>query len=183
MNLTMSGAALLLLCASATRVEAQGVASSFDQLAVLVNPGDKITVVDITGGETKGRIEKLSPDRLTLVTPAGSRELGEADVALIRQRRDDSLKNGAIIGAVAGTVYYVTLAALLWSSDGGDVIVSTVVRGAVTAAALGAAAGVGIDALVRSLQVIYRKVPGENRVSVSPLLGHGYRGAVITVKF
>src|SRR5262245_40759034 len=184
MNLTMwGGAVLLLLSVGAARVGAQGVASSFDQLAVLVNPGDKITVVDVTGKEAKGRIEKLSRDKLTLVTTAGSWELGEADVALIRQRRDDSLKNGAVIGAVAGTVYYATLAALFWSSDGGDVIVSTVVRGGVTAAGLGAAAGVGIDALVRSLQVIYRKAPGENSVSVAPLLGHGHRGAAITVKF
>ena len=39
--LTTGGAVFLLLCAGGTRVEAQGVASSFDQLAVLVKPGDK----------------------------------------------------------------------------------------------------------------------------------------------
>ena len=72
-HLTMSGVVFLLLCAGGTRVEAQEVASSFDQLAVLVKPGDKITVVDVTGRKTEGRIGKLSRDTLTLVTPAGPR--------------------------------------------------------------------------------------------------------------
>jgi hypothetical protein len=40
--LTIGGAVLLLLCAGGTRVEAQGGASSFDQLGVLVQPGYKI---------------------------------------------------------------------------------------------------------------------------------------------
>jgi hypothetical protein len=184
MNLTMAGAAFLLLCAGPTRVEAQDVASSFDQLSVLVKPGDKVTVVDGTGNKTDGRIGALSRERLTLVTPAGPREFGEVDVAMIRQRRDDSLKNGAIIGAVAGTAYYITLAAIFSRySDGGDMIVSTAVIGGVMFAGLGAAAGVGIDALITRRQVIYRKAPGEKTVSVSPLLGHGRRGAAVTVRF
>ena len=101
-QLTIGGVLFLLLCAGGTRVEAQQVASSFDQLLVLVKPGDKITVIDVTGRETKGRIGGLSRDALILVTSAGPRQLGEVDVAAISQRRDDSLTNGAIIGAVAG---------------------------------------------------------------------------------
>ena len=61
----------LLLCAGGTRVGAQGVASSFDQLGVLVKPGDKISLVDVTGREAEGRIAKLSRDTLTLATEAG----------------------------------------------------------------------------------------------------------------
>jgi hypothetical protein len=182
-TLTVGGAVLLLLCAGGTRVEAQGVASSFDQLGVLVKPGDKISVVDVTGGEAEGRIGKLSRDALTLLTEAGPRQFGAVDVAKIRQRRGDSLTNGAIIGAVAGTAYFVTMGALLSDSDGGDVIVSTAIAGGVLFAGMGAAAGVGIDALITRRQVIYRKPAGENRVSVSPLFGHGRRGAAVTVKF
>ena len=44
-------------------------------------------------------------------------------------------------------------------------------------------AGVGIDALITRRQMFYRKPAGENRVSVSPLFGHGRRGAAVTVKF
>jgi hypothetical protein len=41
-QLTIGGVVCLLLCAGGTRVEAQEVAPSFDQLAVLVKPGDTI---------------------------------------------------------------------------------------------------------------------------------------------
>ena len=181
--LTIGGAAFLLLCAGGTRVEAQGVASSFDQLGVLVKTGDKISVVDVTGREAEGRIGKLSRETLTLVTEAGPRQFGEVEVATVRQRRGDSLKNGAIIGAVAATGYFLTMAALLGDSDGGDVIIGTAVAGGVLFVGMGAAAGVGIDALITRRQVIYQKPAGKNSVSVSPLFGHGRRGAALTVKF
>jgi hypothetical protein len=175
--------AFLLLGAGGTRVEAQDVASSFDQLTVLVKPGDKITAVDVNGRETKGRIGKLSRDALILVTSAGPRQLREVDVATISQRRGDSLMNGAIIGAVAGTAYFITAAALLRDSDGGEVIVPTAIAGGVLFAGLGAAAGVGIDALISRRQVIYQKPAGRSSVSVSPVFGLGRRAAAVTVKF
>jgi hypothetical protein len=60
MNPMAIGAAVLLLVgAGGTRVEAQAVASSFDQLIVLVKPGDKITVVDVAGRRAEGRIANL----------------------------------------------------------------------------------------------------------------------------
>jgi hypothetical protein len=181
--LTIGGAVFVLLCAGGTRVEAQGVASSFDQLGVLVQPGDTINVVDVTGKEAEGRIAKLSRDTLALLTEAGPRQFDEVEVATIRQRRGDSLMNGAIIGAVAGTAYALTALALLKDSDGGDVIVGSAIAGTVLFAGMGAAAGAGIDALITRRHVIYKKPAGENRVSVSPLFGRGRRGAAVTVKF
>jgi hypothetical protein len=181
--LAIGGAVFLLLCVGGNPVEAQGVASSFDQLTVLVKPGDKISVVDVTGRKSNGRIGTMSRDALTLVTEGVPRRLGEGDVAQIRQRRDDSLKNGAIIGAVAGAAYFVTAAALLQDSDGGDVIVGTAIAGGVLFAGMGAAAGVGIDALIARRQVIYQKPGGGSRVSVAPLFGPGRRGAAVSVMF
>jgi hypothetical protein len=182
-HLTIAGVVCFLLCAGGTRGEAQEVASSFDELAVLVKPGDKITVVDVTGTETKGRIGKLSHDVLILVTSGRLRQLGDVDVATISRRRDDSLVNGAIIGAVAGAAYFVTAAMLLHDSDGGDVIIPTAIAGGVLFAGMGAAAGVGIDALIAGRHVIYQKPVGRARVSVSPIVGDGRRGAAVTVKF
>lgn len=181
----IAGMALWTLVGAGTaRVEAQGVASSFEQLGVLVAPGDKITVVDAAGRTTEGRIGTLSRDRLLLATPAGPRALGEDDVAEIRQRRGDPLKNGVIIGAVAATAYYVTMAAIFSNiDDGGDVIVGSAIAGGVLFAGIGAAAGAGIDALITHRQVIYRRTGGGSRVSVAPLLGPGRRGAVLRVRF
>ena len=179
----MGCAVLLLVFAFGGPAAAQGVASSFDQLSVLVAAGDRITVEDVAGKRLNGRIGTLSGGRLTLVTRAGTRELGEADVVQIRQRRDDSLLNGAIVGAAAGTAYFVTLMAVLWDRDGGGVIVPTAIAGGLMMAGMGAAAGVGIDALITGRQVIYRRPPSAGRVTVSPLMGNGRRGAAIAVKF
>ena len=174
---------VFLLCAAATSAAAQEVASSFEQLAVLVKPGDKITVVDAAGGETRGRIGKLSPDALVLTTSTGSRQLTEIEVATITQRRGDSLRNGAIIGAVAGAAYFVTAAALLAGTDDGDVIIPTAIAGGVLFAGLGAAAGVGIDALISRRQVIYQTRASRSSATVSPVLRHGRRGVAITMRF
>ena len=181
---TIGGAVFLLLCAGATRVDAQGVASSFDQLSVLVKPGDKISIVDMTGREAEGRIGKLSRDELTLVTKAGARQLGERDVAKIRQRRSDSLQNGAIIGAAAGAGYGLAVLALLASmDDGGGPIPIGVVTGMVVFTGIGAAAGAGIDALIPRRQVIYEKPGGQSQVSISPLFLAGRHGVAVSVKF
>lgn len=183
-QLTIGLVVFLLLCAGGTRVEAQEVASSFEQLAVLVKPGDKISVIDVTGRETRGRVGKLSSDLLILDTSAGLRQLGEVDVAAITQRRSDSLKNGAIIGAAAGAVYFaVILAILTETSDGGGPIVPAAIVGGVLTMGMGAAAGAGIDALISRRQVIYQNSTRRSRVSVSPMFGNGRRGAAVTVKF
>jgi hypothetical protein len=175
---------ILFLCGlGGTRVEAQEVASSFHQLAVLVKPGDKINVVDASGRAMEGRIETLSPDAMTLLTASGLRALREDDVTSIRQRRDDSLRNGAIIGAIAGAAYVATALAVLRNHDGGDMIVPAAVGSGVMIAGIGAAAGAGIDALIARRHVIYQKRGGESKVRVSPLFGHGYRGAAISVRF
>src|SRR5215208_2493140 len=76
-------AVCLLLHGFATRLDAQELASSFEQLAVLVKPGDKITVLEASGTETSGRLQTLSRDRLMVATTAGPRPLTEADVVTI----------------------------------------------------------------------------------------------------
>jgi hypothetical protein len=182
-HLTIGGVLFLLLCTSATPAGAQEAASPFERLAVLLQPGDKITVLDVNGKETKGQLGKLSRDALILMTSAGPRQLREADVITISQRRDDSVMNGAILGAVAGTAYFLTMVALLGDSDGGDIIVPTAIAGGVLFAGLGAAAGAGIDAMISSRQVIYQRPASQKMVGVSPIFGHGRRGAAVTVKF
>ena len=128
-------------------------------------------------------LPKLSRDALILLSSEGPRQLGEVDVATIHQRRGDSLKNGAIVGAVAGTAYFATMLAIFKDSDGGDVIVPTAIAGGVLFGGMGAAAGVGLDALISRRQVIYAKSVGRSRATVSPMFGRGGRGAIVTVRF
>jgi hypothetical protein len=174
---------LLLLLVCANRAAAQTVASTFDQLRVLVKAGDKISIVDAAGAEVSARLMTLSHDTMALDTESGPRLLGEADVVQIRQRRQDSLVNGAIIGAAAGTAYVVTALAVLSDSDGGDVIIASAIAGTVMFAGMGAAAGAGIDALIARRQVIFQRAASGGRVSVSPLVRRGGLGAVVAVRF
>jgi hypothetical protein len=177
----------LLLGANAVPAGAQEVASSFQQLSVLVGPGDKVTVVDVNGMAAEGWIMKLSRDTLTLANPAGERDIREADVLQIRKKRHDSLKNGAIIGAVASAACFGTMLVIGeaggFGDTGGGLIVSSAIRGGVFFVGLGAAAGVGIDALIVRRAVIFRKPAGRTTITMSPILGPGRRGAAITVRF
>lgn len=181
---TIGGAVFLLLCAGATRVEAQGVATSFDQLGVLVKPGDKITIVDMTGREAEGRIQTLLRDELTVLTKDGAWQLSERDVARIRQRRSDSVQNGAIIGGAAGLGYGLALLTFLAATDdGGGPIPAGVVVGMAVFTGMGAAAGAGIDALITRRRVIYERPARGGQVRIAPLLFDGRRGVAVSVKF
>src|SRR5688572_9349940 len=71
----------------------RGVAESFEQLQVLVAPGNTVTVMNATGYRVSGRIDSLSPSILSLTANGSRRDYTEADVAFIRQRRGDSLAN------------------------------------------------------------------------------------------
>ena len=94
-------ALLITVIALNPTIHAQGQAASFDQLSVLVRPGDKVTVTPTTGAPFSGRIASLSGSRLTLRVGKELRELQELDVATVRHRRPDSLKNGALGGSAS----------------------------------------------------------------------------------
>ena len=87
-------AAVSLSAATVSAAEAQ-VAGSFEQLQSLVEPRDRVTVTDRTGQELTGSITSLSPASLTLLVEGSQRVFDEADVRDIRQRRPDSLIDGA----------------------------------------------------------------------------------------
>jgi hypothetical protein len=57
---------ILLFAGTATAADAQEIAGSFDQLRVLVKPGDTVTLTDSTGNETRGKILTLSSTSLAL---------------------------------------------------------------------------------------------------------------------
>ena len=94
-------AAVSLSAATVSAAEAQ-VAGSFEQLQSLVGPGDRVTVTDRTGQELTGSITSLSPASLTLLVEGSQRVFDEADISDMRQRRPDSLIDGAVYGLGIG---------------------------------------------------------------------------------
>jgi hypothetical protein len=170
---------LLMFVTTATPAEAQGVASTFEQLRLLVRAGDTVTVDESTGTVITGRIESLSPSTLILMTEGRRRELLESDITIIRQRRQDSMANGAIIGLMSGAAAAGVLIAVACADDdcgGGEAAALIAIY-----AAVGTGIGVGVDALITKKQVIYEKAVKSAQFRVSPLLAPGRRGVALSV--
>lgn len=160
-------------------------ASSFEQLQLLVKPGDTVVVIDMEGRSTKGKIENLSRESLRLKSGGAISEFGQRDAVEIKQRRADSLANGALIGvAVGGGIG--ALGAIGFcryeGCRGNEAEVAAVIG---VYAGLGTAIGVGIDALVRPRRTIYRSTAQTalSHVHVAPLIGSGRRGIALKWSF
>ena len=95
----MLGAALLALTAMAA--PAQPVATTFDALQHLGN-GTAVTLADGTGHEWRGTMTDVSRSRICLQLRRRVQCFDAVDVNAVRVRKDDSLVNGALIGAAVG---------------------------------------------------------------------------------
>jgi hypothetical protein len=158
--------------------------SSFEQLQVLVKPGDTVTVTDMTGTTTKGKIESVTAESLRLSANDIVREFSQKDARLVQHRKSDSLKNGAIIGAVTGGGAAAVMVGVLCAAFG-DCPVAGVVGYIGAFAAVGAGAGVGVDALITSRHTLYQS-PGTaalNRFQVKPLISADKKGAAVSFSF
>lgn len=177
-----------LLCALVTVIAptatAQEIAGSFEQLQVLVKPGDTVTVRDATGVETKGTIAALSPSTLALLVGGTRRELSENDVNTMKQRRSDSLANGAIIGLAIGAGATTALIIAVAAEDGDEVDAGLALVAIGAYGGIGAGIGVAVDALIRKEHVIFRRQPTTGlQVGVAPWLTTQRKGVLVTLRF
>jgi hypothetical protein len=99
--------------------------------------------------------------------------LGEQE--LRAQGRDDSLVDGMVIGAAVGAGAGVVFTHAVRDSD---LTASQYARGALIFGAIGAGAGLGIDALLN-----ISPGPGPQRVTIAPALWRGLRGVFIKWKW
>jgi hypothetical protein len=172
---------LLFTIGSAT-AEAQHLASSFEQLQVLVKAGDAVTVTDSTGRDLTGKIASLSSSSLTLMVEGTRRDLPESEIRTIRQRRQDSLANGAKWGLGIGAGLGLAAGFALAAGDGNVSAVIPIIG--LVYGGLGAGVGAGIDALVLGNQVIYFKPANTSaKVTVSPLVTRERRGVLLSFGF
>jgi hypothetical protein len=163
--------------------EAQAVeqAASFEQLQMLVRPGNVITVIDDAGAKLRGRLISLSSSSLKLDLGNGQRTFEQARVQTIRQRRADSLADGAWTGLAVGMV--IPAIALLLLHDE-CYCGAAEVAGVIGAyGGVGAGIGVGIDALVRRTKTIYSAPAAAGRVRLTPLLTRDGSAMSVTIRF
>jgi hypothetical protein len=150
-----------LAAVSASSVGAQtGVARSFEQLQVLVGPGDSVSLLDASGEEFSGRIINLTPTELVVAVDGQPRTLQQSAVTRIRQRRGDSLRNGMWIGFGIGTGLAVAAVAAIAFDEYEDVGGAGWAAAAVGLyGAMGVGVGATIDALVCGVARSFTRIP------------------------
>lgn len=179
---SLTASLALLLIGSPSLAHAQGIASSFEELRLLVRPGDTVVIHDSSGGDTRGRIGALSVSTLVLKGRSDTREFHETDVRTISARHADPLSNGALwglgIGAAIGGLTIGTLCDGDSDCGGASALVALVYGG------LGAGVGVGVDALITRQRVIYERSVGSARLGIGALLSRQRpAGAAVSVGF
>jgi hypothetical protein len=170
----------LVVLAATGAAEAQGIANSFTELRLLVRPGDTVSVTSTTGREVTGRITELSSSTLALMVGGQQRDLREAEVVTIRQRRGDSLQNGALAGLCIGGL----LGGAAGASLGPEHRAQIAFWAAVMYGGLGAGLGAGVDALISTREVIYERADGQGvRLSMSLTLRPRRKAVLASVRF
>ena len=176
---------VLFFLAAATPVRAQGIATSFDQLRVLVKPGNTLAVTDAAGRETKGKLLALSASSLELSVGQTTRTFAESEVQAVSQQRHASFGTGAkwgfFIGAGLGALAGIGAAAEGYTAGES---VGLAFLGAGIYGGLGAGVGVGVSGLIRGSHVVYAGRPASStKLALSPILFDGRKGAAVSLRF
>jgi hypothetical protein len=161
---------------------AQEPVRSFDELNTRLKPGDTVWVTDAQGREVKGRIVSIRSDELALDSdtaipfPAGS-------VRLVREREDDSVWKGTIIGGSVGAAL-----GLSFGSFSGSWRWSDAAAGAVMFGGIFAGVGLAVDALIPGKKIVVYRGPAaaarpSAHVAVAPLVTPRAKGIAASVAF
>jgi hypothetical protein len=138
-----------------------------------------VWITDSGGREERTRVVGVSGNTVTIATDDDIRRLPMADIMRVRVRQSDPLINGALIGAGAAVASGLFLCTLTepWRNCRDDV--GPMLR----IGAIGAGAGIGIDALIRGRRTIYEAAPASTRLHATPLVGRRTAGLLVSVTF
>jgi hypothetical protein len=112
-----------------------------------------IVQLENTTTRLKGRLVSLDPDTVTLIVKDHQTSLPLSRVVRITVRRGDSVRNGAIIGAVIGGALCARTCGQGLNS-GGELPLAVALS-----AGVWSLAGAGIDASHRREEVLYERAP------------------------
>jgi hypothetical protein len=167
---------------SAGQAEPAPEASSFDELKSRLQPGANLLVTDSAGREVSGKLSGLSDTSLRLVLHGQPQAFTQADVALVKQRRRDSLWNGFLIGMAAGAAPAVYWLFADPNECGESICMDDLLIGVIP----GAAIGLGIDAAIQRKVIVYRRpLTSLTRMglTVAPIVAGRRRGVDLTISF
>ena len=162
--------------------------ADLERIQAGIRNGQKVIITDEDGHEVAGRIDSIDADSIRIDTKGQATDVPYGRILRI-DRPPDTLANGALIGLGAGALFGLLSLAVEDASRcdssaffacADPTLLGYVVIPAFTGG-LGAAIGVGIDALIRRDREIYRR--GAVRTSAAPVLGPGIRGAALSVSW
>ena len=153
--------------------------AALQHLSLLVNPGDRITVTDDTGRELQGILMDLSPSALSVLVAGTRYDLQRARLTVIRKRRQDSVKNGALLGFLAGAGFAV--AGLATSDHQFHPVQWALIP--VGMGFTGLIIGVAVDSVITKSTLIFSKKRSIRRVSVAPLVSRDRKGVTVSLGF
>jgi hypothetical protein len=170
--------AVFFVVATTRVLAAQTATAAQALLEDALMPGMTVWITDSAGQEVRARVTGVSSGIVTTTIGAETRQVPTAEIVRVRARRSDPLLNGALIGAGAAVASGLALCRLTepWENCRDDV--GPMLR----IGAIGAGAGIAIDALIRGRRTIY-EAPGSARIQVSPLIGRHVGGLHLSLDF
>ena len=161
---------------------AQEPVKSFDQLNTRLKPGDTVWVTDAQGREVKGRIVSVRSDELALDSDAAT-SFPAGSVRLVREREDDSVWKGTIIGGAVGAALGLSFGGFSGSWRWSDAAAGAVMFGGIFAGV-----GLAVDALIPGKKiVVYRGPAAPARPSahfaVAPVVTRRAKGIEVSCVF
>lgn len=145
----------------------------------LLTPGMTAWITDSSGREEELRITGVTSDEITTTAAGRVRRFDPSDIRRVEARRSDSVLDGALIGAgvaIASGLFLCTRTEP-WENCRDDV--GPILR----IGAIGAGAGIAVDALIRGRRTIYSSDRGAASLRVAPLLGADAKGLQFSVAF
>jgi hypothetical protein len=183
----IAAAALTALSLTASSAGAQdAVATSLDQMKMLVRAGDTVTITDgASGRRTTGQLADFSDATVGVLVDGTRHEIGFADVATIHQRRSASLGKGAKIGFGMGALFgaFGALGLVGECNHNCGAAVPFIVAAVLGEGAFGAGVGVGVAAITKHDQLVYTRPASSARLTVSPFATQSRRGVAVSLGF
>ena len=150
------------------------------RLETLLRPGMAVWISDAAGREQRLQIDSVTGTTLTGTGDKGQiRQLPLSEVVRVRVRQPDSVLDGAVIGAgtaIASGLFLCTRTEP-WRNCRDDV-------GPILGiGAIGAGAGMAIDALIRGRHTIFERSRTAMRLTAAPFVASRARGVTLVLTF
>lgn len=158
----------------ATTVNAQ---MSFDSLLGKLEAGTTVTVTNDRGEKFRGQLLSLSSEAMKISVGGQESVFGVEQVAELKKQVRDPLWNGAVIGAAVGATPLILAAGSGWCEDAsGSCMAWGFLYGAI-----GAAAGVGIDALIMKNSTVFKNE--QIKIALKPTIAGPRNGVSLSIRF